>query len=74
MHPMIRIADPDTALHTREFATAATSDLARSAAADGAYGLAASLLDMLHDPALARAVTEEFDEAGGAIDVPSYFD
>lgn len=74
MHPMIRIADPDTALHTREFAKAATSDLARSAAADGAYGLAASLLDVLHDRDLATAVTEEFEADGGAIDVPSYFD
>lgn len=74
IHPMIRIADPDTALHTREFAKAATSDLARSAAADGAYGLAATLLDVLHDPALSTAVTEEFEEAGGAIDVPGYFD
>ncbi|MBE9403934.1 amidohydrolase [Brachybacterium sp. p3-SID1565] len=74
IHPMIRIADPDTALHTREFAKAATSDLARSAAADGAYGLAATLLDVLHDPALSKAVTEEFEEAGGAIDVPGYFD
>ncbi|EYT48682.1 M20 family metallopeptidase [Brachybacterium muris] len=74
IHPMIRIADPDTALHTREFAKAATSDLARSAAADGAYGLAASLLDMLHDAELTRAVKDEFEEAGGAIDVPSYFD
>lgn len=74
IHPMIRIADPDTALHTREFAKAATSDLARSAAADGAYGLAASLLDMLHDPQLTRAVEDEFEEAGGAIDVPSFFD
>lgn len=74
IHPMIRIADPDTALHTREFAKAATSDLARSAAADGAYGLAASLLDMLHDAELTRAVKDEFEEAGGAIDVPSFFD
>ena len=74
IHPMIRIADPDTALHTREFVKAATSDRARSAAADGAYGLAASLLDMLHDPELTRAVKDEFEEAGGAIDVPSFFD
>ena len=49
IHPMIRIADPDTALHTREFAKAATSDLARSAAADGAYGLAVGVADHRHD-------------------------
>ncbi len=74
MHPLIRIADPEVALHTREFAAAATSDRARSAAADGAFGLAATLLDVLHDDDLARAVAEEFAASGGAIDVPHYFD
>lgn len=74
MHPLIRIADPEVALHTREFAAAATSDRARSAAADGAFGLAATLLDVLHDDELARAVAEEFAASGGAIDVPHYFD
>lgn len=74
IHPLIRISDSDVALHTREFAEAATSDLAKSGATDGAYGLAASLLDVLHDPALAQAVKDEFESAGGAIDVPGYFD
>jgi amidohydrolase len=74
IHPLIRISDPEVALHTREFASAATSDRARGAAADGAYGLAASLLDLLHDPALFQAVQDEFTEAGGPIDVPGYFD
>jgi amidohydrolase len=74
MHPVIHVADADTALHTREFAQAATGDLARAAAADGAFGLAATVLDMLHDRELAAAVREEFEAAGGAIDVPHYFD
>ena len=74
IHPLIKISDSAVALHTREFADAATSDRARSAAADGAYGLAATLLDLLHDDELAAAVVEEFDRTGGAIDVPSYFD
>ena len=74
IHPVIRISPPHVALHTREFASAAVSDLARSAAADGAYGLAATVLDVQHDPQLATAVAEEFTAAGGAIDVPSYFD
>lgn len=73
-HPLIRISEPGVALHTREFAAAATSDLARSAATDGAYGLAAMLLDVLHDDELAAAVPREFAEAGGAVDVPHYFD
>ncbi|MFC7457641.1 M20 family metallopeptidase [Brachybacterium sp. GCM10030267] len=74
IHPVIKVAPSHVALHTREFATWAVSDQARSAAADGAYGLAATVLDALHDPQLARAVATEFEDAGGAIDVPSYFD
>src|SRR5690625_5692810 len=49
IHPVIKIAPHEVALHTREFATAAVSELARSAAADGAYGLAATELDVQHD-------------------------
>ncbi|MGO3288743.1 M20 family metallopeptidase [Brachybacterium sp.] len=74
IHPVIRIAPPEVALHTREFAAWAVSEDARTAAADGAYGLAATVLDVLHDPALAAAVAEEFEAAGGAIDVPGFFD
>ena len=74
IHPVIKIAPHEVALHTREFATAAVSELARSAAADGAFGLAATVLDVQHDARLADAVAAEFTAAGGAIDVPSYFD
>ncbi|RCS65906.1 M20 family metallopeptidase [Brachybacterium alimentarium] len=74
IHPVIRIAPPEVALHTREFATWAVSEDARAAASDGAYGLAATVLDALHDPQLATAMAAEFEEAGGAIDVPSFFD
>ena len=74
IHPVIRIAPSHVALHTREFAACAVSDEARLAAADGAYGLAATVLDVLQDPVLAAAVAEEFEAAGGAIDVPAYFD
>src|SRR5699024_9813385 len=74
IHPVIRIAPSHVALHTREFAACAVSDEARLAAADGADALAATVLDGLHDPVLAAAVAEEFEAAGGAIDVPAYFD
>lgn len=74
MHPLIQTSDAEAALHTREFAAQSTGPIARAAAADGAYGLAATLLDVLHDPALAAEVAGEFAAAGGAIDVPSYFD
>lgn len=74
IHPVIRIAPPEVALHTREFAAAAVTEDAQLAAADGAYGLAATVLDALHDPQLVTAMADEFERSGGAIDVPSFFD
>lgn len=74
IHPLIRIADPDVALHTPAFALAANSAPARSAALDGAVGLALTALDYLCDPDLRRAVETEFAEQGGVLDVPHYFD
>ncbi|KNC18418.1 peptidase M20 [Arthrobacter sp. RIT-PI-e] len=73
IHPLIRIADPATALHTREFAVAAASGAAESAAVDGAVGLALTALDYLLDAPLREAVHAEFQAQGGPIDVPSYF-
>ena len=74
IHPLIGIAGEDVALHTREFAAAAGSPAAESAATDGAYGLAATALDFLHDDALAEAVRADFEERGGVVDVEHYFD
>ena len=74
IHPLIKISDLGTALHTEEFATAAGSAEAERAATDGAYGLAATALDFLVDDDLAAAVKEDFERAGGAIDVAHYFD
>ncbi|WP_418275541.1 M20 family metallopeptidase [Isoptericola jiangsuensis] len=74
IHPLIQVADPDVALHTVEFAAAAGSERAVRAAVDGAAGLALTALDYLCDDALRVAVDAEFAAAGGAIDVPRYFD
>ncbi len=74
IHPLIKIADLSTALHTEGFAAAAASQAAERAALDGAYGLAMTALDFLVDDDLARAVKEDFDDSGGAIDVAHYFD
>ncbi|MHA7217872.1 M20 family metallopeptidase [Arthrobacter sp. MDT1-48-3] len=74
IHPLIRIAEPATALHTRGFAEAARSAEAEQGALDGAVGLALTALDYLVDTSLRTAVHEEFEDQGGAIDVPSYFD
>jgi len=73
IHPLIRIADASTALHTRDFALAAKSEAAELAAVDGAAGLALTALDYLFDASLRSAVHTEFEVQGGAIDVPAYF-
>ncbi|MDQ0736239.1 M20 family metallopeptidase [Arthrobacter agilis] len=73
IHPLIRIAEPSTALHTRGFAEAARSAAAEQGALDGAVGLALTALDYLADTSLQAAVHEEFERQGGAIDVPAYF-
>ncbi|CAM3538187.1 M20 family metallopeptidase [Occultella aeris] len=74
IHPMIAVSDPDVALHTREFATAAGSPAGDAAALDGADSLALTVLDWLHDADLRAAVRADFEAAGGELDVPGYFD
>lgn len=74
IHPLIKTADAEVALHTREFAAAARTPAAETAALDAAYGLACTALDFLVDDALAAEVTEEFARDGGAIDVEHFFD
>lgn len=74
IHPLLQISSPDVALHTLEFAEAAGSPAAEQAAVDGAFGLAATALDFLVDDDLAQSVRDEFEEAGGAVDVPGFFD
>lgn len=73
IHPLIKVADPDVALHTREFAAAAVTPEAETAALDGAYGLASTALDYLVDDDLAAEVRTDFERSGGALDVPNYF-
>ena len=55
------------------FAAAAASEFALSGIADGAYGLAATALDFLVDDDLAAAVADDFDAAGGVLDVERLF-
>ncbi|WP_286956594.1 M20 family metallopeptidase [Brevibacterium sp. UBA7493] len=73
IHPMLRIADAETALHTRGFAQAAASEAAETGVLDGTYGLAGVALDYLFDDALAEAVRQEFEDAGGVLRVSEMF-
>ncbi len=73
IHPLIKVSDSSVALHTRDFAAATFTEAGHAAVVDGAFGLAATLLDVQLDPRLAADVIAEFDDAGGALDVASYF-
>lgn len=74
IHPMIGLDDEGLSLHTAEFAAAAGAEAGDRAVLDGASGLAMTAADYLADAELRRAAHEEFEAAGGALDVPSFFD
>lgn len=69
IHPMLSIAPAEIALHTAEFAASARSPEADAALVDGAVGLALTAADFLGDAAFREAVREDFNRAGGALDV-----
>jgi amidohydrolase len=73
IHPVFRVAPPEIALHTREFAAYAGSPQAVDAVTDAAYGLAAVAADVLADAELAAAALADFAAAGGPVDVEATF-
>ncbi len=73
IHPMVKIAPEDVALHTREFARWSHSPEADAATVDSATGLAQVIIDILADGKLVEQARREFEEAGGAQTVADYF-
>lgn len=72
IHPLIQVTDGgDVALHTVEMARAAGARTGERAAVDGAFGLASVALDWLWDENVRRAAREDFEAAGGVVDVES---
>ena len=69
IHPTLAIAPAGVTIHSPEFAVHAKSAAADQGVLDGAVGLALTALDFLTDDDLRTAVTQEFDAAGGRIDV-----
>lgn len=67
IHPMVKIAEEGTALHTSDFAEAAISSAALDGAVDAAVGLAQVVADVLNDPALLEEAQREFEAAGGPV-------
>ena len=74
IHPVVRIAPPEISLHTREFAAYAGAPESIAAVTDAAYGLAATVADLLIDADLRAAVRADFAAQGGVLDVDGYFD
>jgi amidohydrolase len=69
IHPLLAIAPPDVAIHTPAFAQWAISERADTGTVDGAIALAATAVDYLTDERLRTTVAEEFEQAGGVVDV-----
>jgi len=65
IHPWIQVAPEGTAIHTREFALAAVTPLARAGLLAGAKAMAMTALDLLADPSRVKAVKAEFAAAQG---------
>ena len=60
IHAWVQIAALGTAIHTREFATAAAAPSARVGLLAGAKLMALSAVDLLADPSRLRVIKEEF--------------
>ncbi|MCI0548592.1 MAG: M20 family metallopeptidase [Candidatus Rokubacteria bacterium] len=60
IQPMVAIAPLGTAIHTREFAAAAVTPLARAGMLAAAKTMAATTFDLLADPARVQAAKAEF--------------
>jgi amidohydrolase len=66
IHPYVRIAPDGTPGHSRDFAAAAASPLARAGMVAGAKALALTALDLLARPAALEAARADFARAGSA--------
>lgn len=73
IHPMIGLDGENLSLHTAEFAAAAGAETGDRAVLDGSAGLALTVADYLADADLRRAAHDEFEAAGGALDVTTFF-
>ncbi|WP_370326446.1 amidohydrolase [Euzebya sp.] len=73
IHPMIGVAPFGVSLHTPEFEGHAASPAADAAVVDGAVALGLTALDYLADEGLRRAVADDFDAAGGRMDVEAVY-
>lgn len=69
IHPTLAIAPPDVTIHSPEFADWAASERADAGVVDGAIGLTLTAADYLTDRRLRKDVAEEFEAAGGIVDV-----
>jgi metal-dependent amidase/aminoacylase/carboxypeptidase family protein len=60
IQPMMKIAPDGTPIHSREFAAAAVTAIARDGTLKAAKAMARTTYDLLAEPALLAKATEEF--------------
>lgn len=73
LHPMVKIAPDEVALHTEAFERCAITEDAYRGALDSAVGLGQVAADFLLDDAFAEAARAEFEAAGGAKTSSEFF-
>jgi metal-dependent amidase/aminoacylase/carboxypeptidase family protein len=64
IQPLVKIAPDGTRIHSRAFAAAAASPLAREGMLTAAKAMAMTALDLLSDPELLPKIRREFEAAG----------
>ncbi|MPZ73380.1 MAG: amidohydrolase, partial [Nitriliruptorales bacterium] len=69
IHPTLAIAPAGVTIHSPEFTAHARSAAADQGVVDGAIGLALTAVDFLCDPELRTSVRDDFQAAGGTLDV-----
>ena len=69
IHPIVAMVEPGIPAHSHDFREASVSPDAEAAIEDAAVALAQTAADYLADPILRRTVAEEFEAAGGAVNV-----
>ncbi len=65
IEPFVAITPEKIALHTKDFATAAASEMGRQAAIDSAKAMAMTVVDLVTDPHKLGAVRDEFEKVIG---------
>lgn len=71
IHPMVSVCEPEAGMHTEAFVEHAVSPRGDATVLASAKALAALAVELVENPELMQQVRDEFEAAGGAVDVPA---